>query len=106
MLILVLIKSVPNRIQLVLGGHENRELLRRKRMVKNLQGEVAGNHGDPKNGPGLDDYGAQPTSVAEEMEFLRTFMTLNEAERILIGHNYTSFIKGCTFRGRDCFNET
>ena len=61
-------------------------------------------------GPGGEDpggsYGTQPTSVAEEMEFLRTFMTLNEEERTLIGHNYTSFIKGCTFRGRDCFNES
>ena len=51
------------------------------------------------------DYGVQPAAVANEMEFLRNFMTLNEKERILIGHNFNSFIKRCTFRGKDCLNE-
>ena len=56
--------------------------------------------------PPPECMGQQPSSVAEEMEFLRTFMSLDEKERQLIGHNFTSFIKGCTFRGRDCLNET
>ena len=53
-----------------------------------------------------DALGDQPVFVAEEMGFLKTFMSLNEEERILIGHNFSSFIKGCTFRGRDCLDET
>ena len=50
----------------------------------------------------VQSRGAQPSSVAEEMEFVRLFMTLNEDERSLIGHNITQFIKACTFRGRSC----
>ena len=51
------------------------------------------------------DYGIQTETVANEWEFLRNFMTLNEKERILIGHDFDSFIKGCTFRGKDCTDE-
>ena len=51
------------------------------------------------------DYGVQPAAVANEFNFLRNFMTLNEKERILIGHDFSSFIKRCTFRGKDCLNE-
>ena len=43
-----------------------------------------------------------PTSVAEEMEFVQVFMTLNEDERALIGHDFKDFIKECTFRGHIC----
>ena len=49
--------------------------------------------------------GIQTETVANEWEFLRNFMTLNEQERILIGHDFKSFIKGCTFRGNDCGKE-
>ena len=49
--------------------------------------------------------GIQTETVANEWEFLRNFMTLNEQERILIGHDFKSFIKGCTFGGKDCRNE-
>ena len=52
------------------------------------------------------NYGVQPAAVANEMEFLRNFMTLEEKERILIGHDFNSFIKGCTFRGKNCLIET
>ena len=48
----------------------------------------------------------QPAAVANEMEFLRNFMALNEQERMLIGHDFKSFIKGCTFRGKNCLKET
>ena len=51
------------------------------------------------------DYGVQPAAVANEFEFLRNFMTLNEKERILIGHDFGSFIKRCNFRGKDCLIE-
>ena len=42
------------------------------------------------------------TSVAEEMEFVQVFMSLNEEERALIGHDFVEFIKECTFRGHIC----
>jgi hypothetical protein len=51
------------------------------------------------------DYGVQTETIANEWEFLRNFMTLNEQERILIGHDFHSFVKGCTFRGKDCLDE-
>ena len=56
--------------------------------------------------PDVVNYGVQPAAVANEMEFLRNFMTLNEDERMLIGHDFKSFIKGCTFRGKNCLSET
>ena len=56
--------------------------------------------------PEVVNYGVQPAAVANEMEFLRNFMALNEQERMLIGHDFKSFIKGCTFRGKNCLKET
>ena len=51
-------------------------------------------------------YGTQTKTVAAEMEFLKNYMSLNEQERLLIGHHgFDSFIKGCTFRGADCLKE-
>ena len=44
----------------------------------------------------------QTASVAEEMKFVRVFMSLSDDERQLIGHNFTSFIKACSYRGRSC----
>ena len=52
------------------------------------------------------DYGTQTETVANEFEFLRNFMTLNDEERFLIGHDFDSFIKDCTFRGKNCFDRT
>ena len=51
------------------------------------------------------DYGKQTATVANEWKFLENFMTLNEEERILIGHDFESFIKSCTFRGKNCLDE-
>ena len=65
-------------------------------------GGGGGQHGEPTQ----DDLGQQPTSVAQELMFLQAFMTLEEPERQIIGHNFSSFIRGCTFRGRDCLNES
>ena len=47
----------------------------------------------------------QPASVGKEMKFLKNFMTMNEEERKLIGHDFTSFFKDCTFRGKNCLEE-
>ena len=52
-----------------------------------------------------EDFGTQTETVANEWEFLRNFMTLNEKDRILIGHDLDSFIKGCTFLGNGCMDE-
>ena len=48
------------------------------------------------------EFGCQPSDVAAELEFTRFFMSLNEYERIVIGHDFKDFIKGCTFQGQDC----
>jgi hypothetical protein len=50
----------------------------------------------------LSMQGDQPQSQQTENEFLRMFMSLSLEDRILIGHNLSSFIKGCTFKGREC----
>ena len=47
----------------------------------------------------------QPASVGKEMKFLKNFMTMNEEERKLIGHDFASFFKDCTFRGKNCLEE-
>ena len=60
--------------------------------------------GEPGEPP-CPEYEEQSSFVAEEMDFLRIFMSLTEEERILIGHDFTSFIKSCTFRGNDCLKE-
>ena len=52
-----------------------------------------------------EEKGGQPPSVGKEMKFLKNFMTMNEEERKLIGHNFTSIFKSCTFRGNDCLEE-
>ena len=52
------------------------------------------------------DYGIQDEAVANEFEFLRNFMTLNDLERMIIGQDFDSFIKGCTFRGKDCLESS
>ena len=72
------------------------ELVRRKRSAP-----IGVPIGPPVQPPPVQ----QSSYVAEEMDFLRIFMALNEEERILIGHNFTSFIKACTFRGNDCLKE-
>ena len=60
---------------------------------------------EKEDDPAEVNYGVQPAAVANEMEILRNFMTLEEKERILIGHDFNSFIKGCTFRGKNCLVE-
>ena len=52
-----------------------------------------------------EEKARQAPSVGKEMKFLKNFMTMNEEERKLIGHNFTSIFKACTFRGNDCLDE-
>ena len=48
----------------------------------------------------------QPADVALEWQFLQKFMSLNDTLRQIIGHQFTDFVKECTFRGETCLNET
>ena len=52
------------------------------------------------------DSGNQPAIVANEYKFLRNYMALNDDERTIIGQDFDSFIKECSFRGKDCRNKT
>ena len=49
-------------------------------------------------------HGDTPSYLESEYEFLAPFMTLSENERRSIGHDFDSFIKACTFRGKDCLD--
>ena len=51
-----------------------------------------------------DPPGDTPSYLETEYEFLAPFMSLTETERRSIGHDFDSFIKSCTFRGKDCLN--
>ena len=88
---------------MILGNQIHERSLRFKR-VAGAKGKSGGGEGDEgessKNSGGKSKK--QPSSVSEEMEFVRLFMTFNADERGLIGHNIMSFIKSCTFRGRSC----
>ena len=48
--------------------------------------------------------GETPSDLLAEYQFLDFFMSLNESVRRTIGHDFISFIKSCTFRGKDCTN--
>ena len=48
--------------------------------------------------------GDTPSYLESEYDFLDPFMSLTETERRSIGHDFDSFIKSCTFRGKDCLN--
>jgi hypothetical protein len=86
-------------------------LVRQKRSIPDDQDnwspeQPLDGEGPPEGEHPRQPPGEQSSEVGEEMDFLRIFMSLNEEERILIGHNFTSFIKACTFRGKDCLKET
>ena len=52
-------------------------------------------------------YGqAPPPAVEEEWIFVQLYMSLDKNLRKMIGHTFSSFIKSCIFRGKDCLNET
>ena len=48
--------------------------------------------------------GKTPDYLEAEYTFLKEYMTLNRSIRSKIGHEFSSFIKSCTFRGKDCLN--
>ena len=55
------------------------------------------NKGGPKQDPSL---------ITEKyFAFLFYYMTLNDQERIAIGHNLTSLFRDCSFAGTDCLND-
>ena len=53
-----------------------------------------------------NEMGGKPPTVEAEQRFLFYFMSLNEDIRKTIGHDFTTFIKSCTFGGYDCLSET
>ena len=56
------------------------------------------------NEPPPNDYGQQTAAAQDEAEFLMQYMGLTEYVRKLIGHNFTDFVKSCTFRGSTCLD--
>ena len=80
---------------------------RRKRQAPNHNpphpGQGPGDGPGPRDGPPAMQ---QPADVALEWKFLQKFMSLNETLRQIIGHQFTDFVKECTFRGETCLNET
>ena len=67
--------------------------------------------GEPNTGPGApegkpppDNYGEQTEAAAAEAEFLSQYMGLSENVRQMIGHDFSDFIKSCTFRGSTCLD--
>ena len=57
----------------------------------------SGNHSGEPDGPTL-------SPIQREFIFLQNYMGLNESARISIGHDFPSFIKNCTFKGKNCGN--
>ena len=48
--------------------------------------------------------GDTPDFLKTEYKFLHAYMGLNESIRLKIGHQFSDFIKKCTFSGSDCLN--
>ena len=63
-------------------------LSRKKRSIDNIQ----------------EGLGDTPTFLKSEYEFLDIYMGLNESVRHMIGHQFSDFIKLCTFLGSNCLN--
>ena len=61
---------------------------RKKRSIDNIQ----------------EGLGDTPTFLKSEYEFLDIYMGLNESVRHMIGHQFSDFIKLCTFLGSNCLN--
>ena len=61
---------------------------RRKRSIEALQ-------------KGLGDT---PDFLKTEYKFIETYMGLDESIRLKIGHQFSDFVKKCTFSGSDCLN--
>ena len=52
-------------------------------------------------------YGDQTADAVEEIRFIKNYMHEEiDDVRISIGHQFVDLILECTFRGRDCRNES
>ena len=70
---------------------------RQKRQIINVR---------PSEDEGEDEDGncktcSVPTYLDTEYTFLQVFMSLEETERFLIGHNFTGLVKSCTFSAKN-----
>ena len=92
--------SIPASSQAVSQGIPRSSIML-KRTKRSPKG--GGSKHDP---PDDKDLGEQPAIVTAELDFLLKFMSLQTPNRIKIGHEFGGLIKSCTFRGRDCSNET
>lgn len=61
---------------------------------------------NPASLPKIAQYGNTTAEVIEEYEFLKLYMQLKVEDRIAIGQELESLIRGCTFRERDCKDQT
>ena len=50
-------------------------------------------------------YGEQTEDVSMDYDFMMYYMALPSKIRGTIGHQFSDFIKGCTFRGTNCLNQ-
>ena len=87
--------AVPGQANL----QPNQVLVRGKRQA--VAGGPAGSGETPEP---LGPPGDTPVYLEAEYIFLAEYMSLNRSIRSLIGHEFQSFIKSCTFRGKDCLN--
>ena len=75
-------------IENVNSGH------RIKRDVSTFSSEQSSEH----------EFSEMEVPLNTEYEFLELYMALNESIRHRIGHQFSGFIKKCTFRGMSCLN--
>ena len=75
---------------------------RRKRGAAGPAGGPAGGAG----GGGAGGLGAAPALVDAENIFLYYYMSMDSRDRMMIGHQFQDTIKACSFRGKDCTNDT
>ena len=67
---------------------------------------AAGGGGGQAAGGGAGGLGAAPALVDAENIFLYYYMSMDSPDRMMIGHQFQDTIKACSFRGKDCTNET
>ena len=75
------------------------------RRKRGAAGPAAGPAGGAGGG-GAGGLGAAPALVDAENIFLYYYMSMDSRDRMMIGHQFQDTIKACSFRGKDCTNET
>ena len=58
--------------------------------------------GPPSEPTGAGGLGAPPELVDAENLFLYYYLSMDAADRMMIGHQFDDTIKACSFRGKDC----